>query len=190
MKLNRLFSLSPWPASPAFPVFGQTPPADVFRAQRKDSPSRRRLLQFRDRTFYEQQYEQTSQNGRRHQSDRGLQEGLRDRPEVSHHRRAPGGNVLEGAARARRMVDEANEILKHDPNDLADAPVAGAHLLAQPGRHQRLRRANGNGRARPSRNMRRCTAWIPRTRNRLYGWRASTACITSRTKPRKCCAAC
>src|SRR5437667_927658 len=77
----------------------------AYRAEnrpfRKRLRARRCLLQLHDGPYLRAAVRSDQQRGLRHQSDRSLQKSLYAGPEIAGHRRAAGGDVLEGPAHSR-----------------------------------------------------------------------------------------
>ena len=117
MKLRQVFCALTLAYLAGLPLFGQTPPADSSAPSAKTTPRADAYYNFAIGHLYELQYEQTSQPDIASKAIEAYKKAYAIDP------KSPiiGERLAEmywKAQRVRDAVNEANEILKHEPNDL------------------------------------------------------------------------
>ncbi|MGB2665695.1 MAG: tetratricopeptide repeat protein [Candidatus Acidiferrum sp.] len=129
MKLNRFVFAFTLAGASVLPAFGQNPPADPFAGPSgKMTPRADAYYNFTMGHLYELQYEQTSQPDYATKAIEAYKKAYAIDP------KSPiiGERLAEmywKAQRVRDAVNEANEILKHDPDDLATHRLLGRIYL-------------------------------------------------------------
>ncbi len=117
MKLRQVFCALTLAGLAGLPLFGQTPPAGSSASSAKTTPRADAYYNFAIGHLYELQYEQTSQPDIASKAIEAYKKAYAIDP------KSPiiGERLAEmywKAQRVRDAVNEANEILKHEPNDL------------------------------------------------------------------------
>jgi tetratricopeptide (TPR) repeat protein len=128
MTLNRVVCALSLAALTVLPAFGQNPPADSFVSPDKLTPRADAYYNFTMGHLYELEFEQTSQPEKASKAIEAYKKAyaLDPKSPIIGERLA---EMYWKSQRVREAVNEANEILKHDPDDLPTHRLLGRIYL-------------------------------------------------------------